>query len=185
MPAACVGGEAMRENTIRRLSARRLIDDRRETQRKGEWSMTQWIRWVEFMQPWEAVQFCKAIVSSHEELDLVAWKQEERQGRLIYRADICGQEVTVWREASGQLAWDSVHYTWIAEDQIDQLHQLLKARGFTGTRTDETTPTKHVVTFQQGQERLVIRASQREYLTLRLLAVLADDFMSHYRFGTT
>ncbi|SRR6266700_16209 len=58
--------------------------------RKGGWSMTQWIRWVEFMQPWEAVQFCKAIVSSHEELDLVAWIREERQGRLIYRADICG-----------------------------------------------------------------------------------------------
>jgi len=137
------------------------------------------------MQPWEEVQFCKAIISSHEELDLVAWVQEERQGRLIYRADIGGQEVTVWREASGQLARDSVHYTWIAEDQIDQLHRLLRARGFTGTRTDETTPIKHVVTFQQGEARLVIRASQREYLTLRLLAVLADSFLSDCRFGPT
>jgi hypothetical protein len=147
--------------------------------------MTQGIRWTKFMQPWEAAQFCEAMVLSHGVLDLATWVQEERQGHLVYRTDIQNREVTVWREANGQLVWDFVHPQWIAESQIDQFHALLKARGFTGTRTDETTPPRHLVTFQQGQRRLVLHTSQREYKTRAWLAMLADTFLSDYGFGET
>jgi len=64
------------------------------------------------------------------------------------------------------------------EHQIDQLHELLKARGVTSTRTDDST-RHHVVIFQQGDQRLEVHASRAEPQTDAQLLAIAQCFMAH------
>jgi len=85
-------------------------------------------------------------------------------------------DIPVWRDEQGKIAWTTLHPYWMPEDQIDQLHELLKARGFTGTRHDDYTE-HHTVIFQQGELQLLVRASRAEPKTRKQLEAKADVFM--------
>jgi hypothetical protein len=76
-----------------------------------------------------------------------------------------------------------VHSHWLAEHQVDQLHALLKARGFTGTRTDETRQASHLVTFEQGKARLVMHAARNASKPLWWLTMMADDVLRDASLG--
>jgi hypothetical protein len=126
------------------------------------------------MQPWE-LELLKEKTGLFA-LDLAAWTQEEWEGHPAYRTQIDNCDVAVWRGEQGEIAWTTLHPVWMPENQIDQLHELLKARGFTGARHDDYTK-HHMVIFQQGELQLVVRASRAEPKTRKQLEAKADVFM--------
>lgn len=136
--------------------------------------MTRWINWTDFMQPDELVLLKEK--TGLFSLDLAAWVQEEREGHLAYTTQFDTVDLAVWRDERGQLAWASIHPRWIPEHQIDQLHELLKARGFTGTRRDDYT-RYHIVVFQQGEQRLEVHATRAEPQTSARLEAVASVFV--------
>jgi hypothetical protein len=141
--------------------------------------MTRWIRSAEFMQPHELACFKADTCLSQMTLDIAAWQQEEREGHLAYVTQIDTLDIAVWRDANGQLAWTCIHPYWMPEEQINQLHELLKERGFTGTRRDDYT-RHHVALFQQGELRLEVHASRAEPKTPKQLVAITENFMESY-----
>ena len=118
------------------------------------------VTWSEFLQPKEISRLVAShILIDQQDLEMAAWVADERDGHAGYCGQLAVLEVFVWRDAGGELHWEATYPHYLAQEMLEPLDALLRARGFRGRRRDD--PVHHRVIFEtEDGRKLDVRLQQ-------------------------